>query len=156
MAKPLIGLYQEHISNLRSSLTRINEHFDMLVTPIVNPLYYRDFEDDTLSTRHAIFSRSDLILEANEWHQKIIAKISDYIDCDSLDETVRKHSVKTLIQELSFADHLLNGYVLIKLKSERSINLARIVSRQIKSNIICGFADRGNIICNFYCRCCIN
>lgn len=135
MAKVYVGLYQEHVSNLRTSLQTLEEDgFDIMVAPIVNPLLYRNFNDEPMKSRHLVFSRSDLILESADWHHKIIAKISDYIDCDSTNEGIRKHSEQTLHQELSFAEHLLmTGSVLIKLKSARTVNLARILSKQIKS-----------------------
>lgn len=129
MAKVYVGLYLEHIANLRPALKNIQEDgYDLMVGPIVNPLYNRNFVDDKLT----IFSRSDLIMEAGEWHHRHIARISDNIDCDSTDIGIRRHSEKTLQQELSFAEHL-NTQVLIRLKSNaRSTNLANIVSRHIK------------------------
>lgn len=135
MAKQVyVGLYLEHIANLRPALKNIQEDgYDLMVGPIVNPLYYRNFEDDQLEMKSAVFSRSDLIMEAGEWHHRHIARISDNIDCDSTNINVRTHSQKTLQQELSFAEHL-NTQVMIRLKSSaRSTNLANIVSRHIKS-----------------------
>lgn len=132
--RAMVGLYQAVANDLRSTIKEISKDgYNYFVTPIAHPQFVRNFTDDQLQQRHMAFSRSDLILEANEWHQWVIAKISDYIDCDSPDESFRKHSERTLLQELSFAEHLQNGFVMLRLHSERTVNLARFVSRKIKS-----------------------
>lgn len=135
--RPMMGLYQPIVNDLRTTINALpDDGYDFIVTPIVNPQFVRNFTDEQIKQRHTAFSRSDLILEANEWHQKVIARISDYIDCDSPDEAFRKQSEQTLVQELSFAEHLMNGYAMIRLHSERTVNLARIAARHIKSKLI--------------------
>lgn len=137
MTKLYVALYQEHTASLRDSVKHMTEDgYDLLVTPIVNGSNRRTFDDPTLSIRHTVFTRSDLILEAAEWHGKIVAKISETIDCDSACPRIRKHSERTLMQELSFAEHLMNCYVLIKLRAGPSVNLARTVARHIKGAIL--------------------
>lgn len=132
--RTMMGLYQPLVNDLRSAIQALPaDGYDFVVTPIAHPQFKRNFTDAALQQAHMAFSRSDLILEANEWHQRVIARVSDYIDCDSPDEAFRKQSERTLLQELSFAEHLQNGFVMMRLHSERSVNLARIVSRKIKS-----------------------
>lgn len=138
MAKTLICLYQENVADLVECLNEIREHgYDVIVTPIVSSLFYREFDDMQIKMRHLAFSRCDLILESSQWLNQVISKLSDNIDCDSENETVRKHSEKTLLQEISFAEHLIqHGLILYKLKSMKSVNLARILSRNIKGKNI--------------------
>lgn len=133
MARHFVGLYPPIVSDLRATVDALTATgYDAIVTAIVNPQYTRCFNHRTLQQRHTVFSRSDLVLEANEWHQRIIAKITDTIDCDSADPAFRRHSEKMLLQEMSLADHLSNRSVLIRLHSARSVNLARHVVRQVK------------------------
>lgn len=130
----LIGLYQPVVNDLRSTINEISKDgYRFFITPIAHPQFVRNFTESQLQQRHMAFSRSDLILEANEWNQWVIARISDYIDCDSPDESFRRHSEQTLLQEVSLAEHLQNAFVMFRLHSERTVNLARIISKKIKS-----------------------
>lgn len=139
MTRNLIGLYPPIVSDLRSTIDALADNgYDLVVTPIVNPQATRSFTDAALRERHTVFSRSDLILDANEWHQKTIARLTDSIDCDSPDGAFRRHSVQVLQQEMSFSEHLSNGSMLIRLRSGRSVNLARTMPRHIKSmGLVC-------------------
>lgn len=131
--KTLIGFYREHASDL-PELLRFTENnfFDTVVTQIVNPLFYREFTDASIKLRHGAFTRSDLIVEPTTWSTKIISKLSDYVDCDSTDPVVRSHSEATIKQELVYAQHLAQqGSTLVKLKGTNTVNLARIVTRNI-------------------------
>lgn len=134
MTRNIVGLYPPIVSDLRTTIDSLADSgYDVVVTPIVNPQATRSFTDAALRQRHTVFSRSDLILDANEWHQKTIARLTDSIDCDSPDETFRRHSEQVLKQEMCFSEHLSNGSMLIRLHSGRSVNLARTVARHIKS-----------------------
>lgn len=134
MNRNVVGLYPPIVSDLRTAIDELSGNgYDVLVTHIVSPQCTRSFTDASLKQRHTVFSRSDLILEANEWHQNIIAKLTDNIDCDSADDAFRRHSERILVQELSFSEHLCNGSMLIRLHSERTVNLARTIARHIKS-----------------------
>jgi type II protein arginine methyltransferase len=90
-----------------------------------------------MKKRHIKFSRSDLILPPAEWLHRVISKINENIDCDSLNDQYRRYSEKVLIQEIEYAEHLIqHGYVMIKLKSSKCVNLARIASRNIKGLLL--------------------
>lgn len=128
-----IGLYPPIVSDLRATLDRLEANgYSCVVTPIVHPQRARNFTDPALRRPHTVFSRSDLVLEAHEW-TRTIARVSDSIDVDSADAAFRRHSEQVLQQELAFAEHLNNVAVLIRLTSGRSVNLARTVARDIKS-----------------------
>lgn len=134
--RQFLGHYPPLVNDLQATIeenSKVGYHF--FVTPIAHPQFVRNFTNNDLQQRHMAFSRSDLILQTNEWITRVVARVSDYIDCDSPDESFRKHSERTLVQELSFAEHLQNGFVMIPLHSERSVNLARIVSKKPKSSV---------------------
>lgn len=136
--RTFVCLYHEFVADINEGIIDCNRNgYDVIVMPIVSQLFYREFEDTAISLRHLPFSRSELILTANQWIHLVIAKINDNIDCDSDDETVRKHSEKTIMQEISFAEHLLQqGFILYKLKTIKCVNLARMISQCIKGNLI--------------------
>lgn len=88
----------------------------------------------SLSNEGRSFSRSDIILESQEWSNNIIAKINEEHDCDSSNEAIRIHSQNMISRELDFADHVITyGFTLVKLTGSNKTNLARILSsKQIK------------------------
>lgn len=133
-AKVIVGLYQNHVTNLPETMQFLGENgLDLVAAPIVHPMFSRDFANEPMQSRHMVFSRSDLLLQSHEWMYKFVSKISDNIDCDSDDLMVRKHGEATLIQELALADHLVqHGFVMMALRGTKTINLARTLSRNIK------------------------
>lgn len=138
-----VGIYQNHVSDLSETMKFLEENAcDLVAAPIVHPMFRRQFTvtndgDDSILTKHMAFSRSDLLLESSEWMYKFVSKITDTIDCDSDNIILRKHSEQTLMQELSLADHLVqHGFVMIRLKGINTMNLARIVSKNIKGSVL--------------------
>lgn len=121
-----IVLYKEHASDLPEAIKYAKtDAIDMIITPISNPLFYRDF--DALKQRHVAFTRPDLIMEPITW-----CKITDSIDCDSDDDNVRRHSEAIVKQELGFAQHVVQtGRVLVQLKGLNCMNLARVITREL-------------------------
>lgn len=126
-----IVLYREHASNLTETMKFADfSSIGMIVTPIVNPLFYREFGDEKLSKRHLKFTRSDVVLEPNVWVRKIIFKLSDSIDCDSTNKNVRAHSEATFKQEINYAQHLAShGTMLLRIKGTNTSNLARVLTQ---------------------------
>lgn len=132
----LVCLYQEHITNLQESIELItNASYNMLATSVIHPQFYREFDKSKLSyQQHDIFTRSDLLMCARDWLLRFILKISDYVDCDSIDETVRKHSEYVLKQEMAWAKHLAeNGCTILRLKNENCQNLAKCLISMLDS-----------------------
>ena len=127
--RPLLCLYQEHTSDLEEALKlAARANYDVIITPNTNPLFYREFNEKPLSERHSVFTRSDLILNADQWMRRFVSKINDGIDCDSRNENVRRHSERVFHQEFSLAKHLgENGCSLVRLKSENCVNLAHLI-----------------------------
>lgn len=71
MMKPLIGLYQEHTSDLVSTLQCVNVHgYDIMTVPVVHPTFMcRELQEEPMKSRHTEFSRTDVILEPSDWSQ---------------------------------------------------------------------------------------
>lgn len=87
-----------------------------------------------LSKEGKSLSRSDMILESQEWSNNVIAKINDEFDCDSKNDAIRKRSQHLLSRELDFADHVITyGFTIMKVTGLETINLARTISsKQMK------------------------
>lgn len=139
MDKINVSIYIEDGSDLPTILAVCQENgYNSIITPIVNNLYEREFLKEDIMATQTRFTRSALILPAETWQSKIIAHISSK-DVDSKIETVRKMSEKRLIQELNLANHLTtaNGFILLKINSLDTENLAKIiVDSYYKGNVL--------------------
>lgn len=82
-----------------------------------------------LSNEVKSFSRSEIILESQQWSNNVIAKINDEYDCDSKNDAIRINSQNMISRELDFADHVITyGFTLVKLNGSETTNLARTIS----------------------------
>lgn len=78
------------------------------------------------ANKRNLFTRSDLLLNGEQWRRNIILKVSEVGECDSKNGNVRKQSIKNLKQEIDWAKHVDTiSCVLVTLKDEDSCNLAR-------------------------------
>lgn len=136
----LYALYNEQAMDLPAAVKFIeNQSCDMVITPVVNQLFHREFMLPQIAQKHLRFTRSDLTLEASDWLTKVIVKLSDKVmGCDSVDINVRKNAEASLRQELMFAQHCIsNAFTLIQLRGTKTINLARIISAELQGKYIC-------------------
>lgn len=135
----LIALYNEQAVDLPAALKFVeSQSCDMVITPIVNQLFHREFILPRIAQKHLRFTRSDLSLEASDWLTKVIGKLSDKVmGCDSPDTNVRKNSEATLRQELAFAHHCIsNAYTMIRLRDTNTINLARTINAELQGQYV--------------------
>lgn len=132
--KTTICLYREHVTNLRATIKFAESHScDTIITPIVNPLFYPEFEHLPICQHHIRFTRSELVLEPSVWLNKVVPKLSDSIDCDSVDRNVRKHSALVLKREIAYSQHLSSyGYTLIRLRGTNTLNMAKILMSELQ------------------------
>lgn len=115
-------------------------YFSSIVVPLVHPGFTRE---EVTHSKDRPISRSCRILDSNgikltpikrnlnfilDFFEEVIGEVSRHIDVDSIDSTVRKRSEKLLLQELNYAAHLSCKAVIIRLRSGRCSNLARIIS----------------------------
>lgn len=124
----LVCLLHEHVTNLRDTIDVAEKaSFNMIIGPVTHPQFRREFnEARPMVDQHNIFTRSDLILSADNWMLKYIMLLSPSIDCDSSDAVVRAQSEKLLHQELAWSMHLVqNGCFVVRLRRGDSANLAR-------------------------------
>lgn len=68
-----------------------------------------------------------------EWSCSVVAKCSPYLHCDSTNDTVRKLSEETLIQELTYAGHLSVPIVIINITQPNNTNLARLINSKLSN-----------------------
>lgn len=131
-----IYLYKECVSDLVNAVDfseRLN--CNVLVTSIANPRFRREFQREPLRQNHIRFTRSELLLDPAKWQSQVVAKLSDCIDCDSIDDNVRKFSEQTIKQEIQFSQHVSGqGQHLIKIRGTNTSNLARTISAELTCN----------------------
>lgn len=135
----LIALYNEQASDLPAAIKFVeSQSCDMVITPVVNQLYHREFIQPRIAQKHIRFARSDLSLESPDWLTKVIGKLSNTVlGCDSPDNNVRKNAEATLRQELAFAHHCIsNAFTLIQIRDTRTINLARTINAELQGTRI--------------------
>lgn len=125
-----VYLYREFVADLPKAIDYSEKiKCNSLITSIANPNFRREFRKIQVQRNHSHFTRSELLLEPSKWHTQVVAKLSDFIDCDSIDDNVRKHSEETIKQEIAFAQHVAgHGKILIKICSTDTSNLARTIS----------------------------
>lgn len=126
----MIYVYRENATDFQDTIKFINANLcNAVITPIVNPLFYREFKRQPMRDNHIRFTRSDLLLESKIYYEQLVTRLNDTIDCDSADENIQEHSVKTLKQELAYCQHLSSeGYALTRLQNTNTVNLTRILN----------------------------
>lgn len=123
-----VFLYLNHTSKIEEINKLLTENnCNALITPVVFQNFQREFIKEPMLTKHLAFTRSDLVLNSTDWHHKVIAKIANKIDCDSVVDHIRKQSEKILNQELVLASYL-SCRTLIRLTGGKMANFAQIVS----------------------------
>ncbi|XP_076325185.1 protein arginine N-methyltransferase 5 isoform X2 [Tachypleus tridentatus] len=108
-----------------------NSGYQFITAPIVHPRFQREFILGKSKNRSGAFTRSDLLLTSQDWSSLIVGKLSTWLNLDSPITHIRKNSEQALQQELSYAAHLSLPAILVSLKSEDCINLARCIYSHI-------------------------
>jgi len=101
---------------------------DFITIPIVHPRYRRVVGEGAPS-RSGLFTRSDMVLSANEWTKFVVGKISAWIDPGSDVEAERINSEHALRQELMWATHLSLPAVQFNLTSYNCANSASLLNQ---------------------------
>uniref|UniRef100_A0A182NAP2 Protein arginine N-methyltransferase n=1 Tax=Anopheles dirus TaxID=7168 RepID=A0A182NAP2_9DIPT len=99
-----------------------------VTVPIVHWNFSREFVREPLRSRHGPFTRSDLLLSSTQWLNRVICRIGDNLHLDSPIDHIRRQAERTIRQEMSFAEHLVqNGYLYTRLGGSNCSNFARTV-----------------------------
>lgn len=131
-----ICLYKEHVTDLQQTLENARQiDCDTIVATIINPAYKRYYDVDSLSENSILpLTRSDLALSPQTWKSNIICKLSDDIDCDSVDDKIRAFSQSFLERQLSYVEYVArDNRFLIAIRSKNTANLAHVISNELKS-----------------------
>ncbi|XP_039286145.1 protein arginine N-methyltransferase 5 [Nilaparvata lugens] len=119
------------INNLKDTFEAHSKlGFAYICIPIVNSHFKREFFEGKAKDRKGAFTRSDLCLSSFDW-AAVIGKVSPYIDCDSINEYVRKSSEATLLDELNYACHVNMAAVMIPLTGPNVVNLSRVIMSKL-------------------------
>lgn len=131
-----ICLYKEGVTDLQQSLENAKQiNCDTIVATIINPAYKHYCNVDSLSKNSIIpLTRSDLTLSPHIWKHNIICKISDEINCDSVDAKIRAFSQSFLERQLSYVQYVArDNRFLIAIRSKNTANLAHVISNRLDS-----------------------
>ncbi|XP_053677730.1 protein arginine N-methyltransferase 5 [Anopheles nili] len=128
--KIAVSLYLDTVHDLSKELEHATKVNCCSVTiPIVHWNYDREFVREPLRSKHSQFTRSDLLLSSSQWLNKVICRIGNNVHLDSPIDHIRRQAERTVRQELSFAEHLVQqGYLYTKLTGSNCANLARTVA----------------------------
>lgn len=96
------GLELCHVPDLTNIIGSSAESgYDFITIPIVNPRYEREFDKEKLaSSRQGPLTRSDLLLNSNDWGSLVVGRVGHSIDVDSNIEHVRKNSEARLVSKI--------------------------------------------------------
>lgn len=132
-AKIPIYLYKECVTDLTKAVEYSEQqNCHILITSITNPNFRREFFQEPLRQNHFRFTRSELLLEPSKWQSQVVAKLSEWIDCDSIDDNIRKCSEATIKQEIAFSQHVAgHGQLLVKIRGTNTSNLARTICAEL-------------------------
>jgi len=127
------GLDISNPTDLDSCITAATtSNYDFICTPIVHPRFVREYDPEkAASKRNSPLTRADLVLSGNDWGTYIVGRLDQSIDVDSKIPAIRKRSEIRLKEELRYASHLGLPAIMVKLRGNNCVNLARILSNTI-------------------------
>lgn len=128
------GLEPVHVHDLRDSLQETSHNgYDFTCTPLVHPRFVREHDSGAALHRPGPFTRPDMLLSTSDWSNLIVASLSSICctGCDSDCTSVASNSEASLMQELILASHLSVPAVLLRLTSDRCVNLARLLHNRV-------------------------
>lgn len=125
------------VANIQRSLATSLENFDFIVVPLVHPRFRREI--DCGVQRDTPFTRSDMLFDSHTWNQRIIAKMSPWLDFDSPEATIRSTAEAVFNQEVGWASHL--GCHALMLQSPRfdCANYARCIYQSLTKSTFLPF-----------------
>ncbi|XP_076069556.1 protein arginine N-methyltransferase 5 [Oratosquilla oratoria] len=105
--------------------------YDFISVPLVHPRFKREHISGKAKNRFGAFTRSDLLLSSSEWNSLIVGRVSNPADVESPVQHIRRNMEESIIQELTFAAHLGLPAIMISLKNDNCVNLARLVNNKV-------------------------
>uniref|UniRef100_A0A182RWG1 Protein arginine N-methyltransferase n=1 Tax=Anopheles funestus TaxID=62324 RepID=A0A182RWG1_ANOFN len=126
---PSVSLYLNAACDLAKEIENASKaNCSSVTVPIVHWNFNREFVREPVRSHHVQFTRSDLLLSSSQWAHKVICRIGDNLDLDSPVDHIRKQAERTIRQEMSFAEHLVQtGYLYTRLTKANCTNFARTV-----------------------------
>ena len=86
--------------DLRESLqAALQSGAKFLVAPLVHPRYRRDHRKG----RSEPMTRSDLLLNSDQWSDQVMGKLSPWLQLDSPHQSLRRRSEEAFKQEITWA-----------------------------------------------------
>ena len=110
--------------NLRETLiAALQSGAGFAVVPLFHPRYRRDHQ----KSRSEPATRSDLLLNSEQWSEQVVGKLSPWLQLDSPHAHIRRRSEEAFKQEIAWATHLSITNLLLDAPTASSVNYARFV-----------------------------
>lgn len=123
-----------HVRDIRETLQHASlDRLDFVVIPLFHPRFRRD-SSSISNERLGPGTRSDRELECKDWISNVVGKISDWIQLDNTDSSLRKSSEEAFHKEMSWASHLGLQAVILPSPPIVSPNYSKCLLRHIKSS----------------------
>ncbi|KAJ8734133.1 hypothetical protein PYW07_014684 [Mythimna separata] len=119
------GLEYTSVPDLQACLSEaLRCNYSFIVAPIVHPRFRRP----PSAGRVGGFTRSDMILSPQDWTNRIVGRLSPYLNVDSPSSVVRQRHEDCLTEELSYCRGLGLPAIMLSVHGRESNNLARILN----------------------------
>mmetsp|Transcript_3808 Transcript_3808/g.5845 ORF Transcript_3808/g.5845 Transcript_3808/m.5845 type:complete len:170 (-) Transcript_3808:1464-1973(-) len=128
--KLTIGFETNCVPDLITLLNDAREEmFDFLCIPLIHPRFRRDARGMS-DKRKSPLTRTDLILNSQQWGTLIVGKLTEILDLDSEFLGTRRASEEIFKQEISWASHLsLPAVLLPEIEPEKYANFCRSLNQ---------------------------
>ena len=125
----IFGTREYNVRSIRDTLSAAEElKVDFVLTPLFHPRLRRDVKGVS-GSRSGPITRSDRELDSKGWIANVVGEISEWIDCDNHDPSIRKASEKAMRQEFAWASHLGLQALVFPMPCLRSPNFAAIIQQ---------------------------
>lgn len=120
------GLEYTSIPDLQACLTEaLRCNYSYIVAPVVHPRFRRP---SSCAGRVGGFTRSDMVLSPQDWTNRMVGRLSPYLNVDSPSPGVRQRHEDCLNEELSYCRGLGLPAIMLSVHGRESNNLTRILN----------------------------
>jgi type II protein arginine methyltransferase len=110
-------------------------------------------DGSTMNSNLKLLTRSDMVLPSKDWVSNVVGKLSEWIDCDNVNENIQLQSYDVLIQEITWAAHLGLQAVLAPMPYGVSMSSSRSHSSSSSSAAVVALASTSPAVFPNYTRC---
>lgn len=127
------GLDCPIIPSLYGGLNGVDRsEYTFVCLPIIHPRLRRRYGPAGVPYTTS-FTRSDILLDPNDWSNRVVVRASPYINVDTPYPKLRQQHEDCLLEELNYCRGIGISVVLITLRGPNNNNLARLMNYHLNS-----------------------